>query len=134
MDRQASHLTDPPLTIMHRPGVPNPDPTGGPVADLQRYCATLAGFLRRGVPVVRQRLDALDPLLPPEAQRKLEDESGEFTFPYRLIVSGETLIVESLVPAILLLEVIAAATPENPRPPKADPELLLLELLSDLPS
>lgn len=111
---------------------PPHDPGSGPAAELQRYCSTLAGFLRRAVPTIRQRLDALEPLLPPGAQRILEDESADFTYPYALVVRCETLLSHSLVEAIALLEAVAAATPENPMPAKADPDLLLQELDPDL--
>jgi hypothetical protein len=110
---------------------PSHDPESGPAADLQRYCRTLAGFLRRAVPTIRQRLDALEPVLPPAAQRLKEDESAELTYPYALAVSCETLISHSLAETIVSLEAVAAATPGNPMPARVDPELLLQELDPD---
>lgn len=121
--RQVATVLDP----AHVPG-------SAQAAELQRYCATLAGFLRRAVPTLRQRIDALAPFLPPEAQRRLEDESATFTYPYALFVSCETLLCHSLAETIVSLEAVATATPENPMPAKADPDLLLEELESDLPS
>lgn len=107
---------------------PKRAPGDGPAADLQPYCTTLAGFLRRTVPTLRQRLAALEPLLPPEGQRKLEDESGEPTFPYSLVVLSETLLVEALGPSIALLEAVSSANPSNPRPQRPDVQALLEDL------
>ncbi len=82
-----------------------------PVAEIRRLAAELAAYLRAQGPRLRQLLGELSPHLPPEAERQEWREALYLPYPLDVHDLAECLFAETLAPAIVDLEALAAHGP-----------------------